>query len=51
MRKGSAASAIAVLIVLASSSLVEMMCIPSEMEQYYKDYGDPASGVPSSEKK
>ena len=25
--------------------VVEMMCVPSEMEQYYKDYGDPASGV------
>ena len=31
--------------------VVEMMCIPSEMEQYYKDYGDPASGVDSSQKK
>jgi hypothetical protein len=31
--------------------VVEMMCIPSEMEQYYKDYGDPASGVASGEKK
>jgi hypothetical protein len=31
--------------------VVEMMCIPSEMEEYYKDYGDPASGVPSGEKK
>jgi len=31
--------------------VVEMMCIPSEIEQYYKDYGDPASGVPSSDKK
>jgi hypothetical protein len=31
--------------------VVEMMCIPSEMEQYYKDYGDPASGVESKEKK
>jgi hypothetical protein len=27
--------------------VVEMMCIPSEQEQYYKDYGDAASGVPS----
>lgn len=25
--------------------VVEMMCIPSEESQYYKDYGDPASGV------
>ena len=25
--------------------VVEMMCIPSEEEQYYKDYGDQASGV------
>ena len=25
--------------------VVEMMCIPSEMEQYNKDYGDAASGV------
>jgi hypothetical protein len=31
--------------------VVEMMCIPLEMEQYYKDYGDPASGVPSNGKK
>jgi hypothetical protein len=31
--------------------VVEMMCIPSEMEQYYKDYGDPASGVESQPKK
>jgi hypothetical protein len=31
--------------------VVEMMCIPSEMEQYYKDYGDPASGVETNEKK
>jgi hypothetical protein len=31
--------------------VVEMMCIPSEMEQYYKDYGDPASGVDTKEKK
>ena len=31
--------------------VVEMMCIPSEMEQYYKDYGDPASGVDNTEKK
>jgi len=23
----------------------EMMCIPSEQEEYYKDYGDAASGV------
>lgn len=30
--------------------VVEMMCIPSEMEQYYKDYGDPASGVDSNKK-
>jgi len=30
--------------------VVEMMCIPSEMEQYYKDYGDPASGVPAARK-
>ena len=27
--------------------VVEMMCIPSEEEQYYKDYGDKASGVES----
>lgn len=27
--------------------VVEMMCIPSEQEQYYKDYGDPASGFSS----
>ena len=25
--------------------LVEQMCIPSEQDQYYKDYGDPASGT------
>ncbi|PYU29861.1 MAG: hypothetical protein DMG31_15720 [Acidobacteria bacterium] len=31
--------------------VVEMMCIPSEMEQYYKDYGDPASGVDDKGKK
>src|SRR5436853_2797087 len=31
--------------------VVEMMCIPSEMEQYYKDYGDPASGVDSKQSK
>ena len=31
--------------------VVEMMCIPSEMEQYYKDYGDPASGVATNGKK
>jgi hypothetical protein len=28
--------------------VTEMMCIPSEIEQYSKDYGDPASGVESS---
>ena len=31
--------------------VVEMMCIPSEEEQYYKDYGDPASGVDSKQRK
>jgi hypothetical protein len=31
--------------------VVEMMCIPSEEEQYYKDYGDPASGVDSKQSK
>jgi hypothetical protein len=31
--------------------VVEMMCIPSEEEQYYKDYGDPASGVDSQKSK
>lgn len=31
--------------------VVEMMCIPSEEEQYYKDYGDPASGVESKQGK
>jgi len=31
--------------------VVEMMCIPSEMQQYYKDYGDPASGVASDQNK
>jgi hypothetical protein len=31
--------------------VVEMMCIPSEQEQYYKDYGDPASGVDSKQRK
>jgi len=30
--------------------VVEMMCIPSEQEQYYKDYGDQASGVESKTK-
>jgi hypothetical protein len=29
----------------------EMMCIPSEQEEYYKDYGDAASGVDSSKTK
>jgi hypothetical protein len=27
--------------------VVEMICVPSEMEQYSKDYGDAASGVES----
>jgi hypothetical protein len=31
--------------------VVEMMCIPSEEEQYYKDYGDQASGVESKQGK
>jgi hypothetical protein len=31
--------------------VVEMMCIPSEQEQYYKDYGDAASGVNSKPSK
>jgi hypothetical protein len=31
--------------------VVEMMCIPSEQEQYYKDYGDQASGVDSKPSK
>jgi hypothetical protein len=31
--------------------VVEMMCIPSEEEQYYKDYGDKASGVESQQSK
>ena len=31
--------------------VVEMMCIPSEESQYYKDYGDPASGVESKQAK
>lgn len=31
--------------------VVEMMCIPSEQEQYYKDYGDAASGVGSKQDK
>jgi hypothetical protein len=31
--------------------VVEMMCIPSEQEQYYKDYGDAASGVESKKDK
>ena len=31
--------------------VVEMMCIPSEEEQYYKDYGDQASGVESKPQK
>ena len=31
--------------------VVEMMCIPSEQEQYYKDYGDQASGVDSKQSK
>jgi hypothetical protein len=29
--------------------VVEMMCIPSEEEQYYKEYGDKASGVDSKQ--
>ena len=31
--------------------VVEMMCIPSEEEQYYKEYGDQASGVESKKTK
>jgi hypothetical protein len=31
--------------------VVEMMCIPSEEEQYYKEYGDQASGVESKQTK
>jgi hypothetical protein len=31
--------------------VVEMMCIPSEEEQYYKEYGDQASGVDSKQGK
>jgi hypothetical protein len=31
--------------------VVEMMCIPSEEAQYYKDYGDSASGVESKQGK
>jgi hypothetical protein len=31
--------------------VVEMMCIPSEEEQYYKEYGDQASGVESKQSK
>jgi hypothetical protein len=31
--------------------VVEMMCIPTEIENYYKDYGDPASGVGGEQKK
>jgi hypothetical protein len=31
--------------------VVEMMCIPSEEQQYYKDYGDQASGVESKPSK
>ena len=31
--------------------VVEMMCIPSEEEQYYKEYGDQASGVDSKQSK
>jgi len=31
--------------------VVEMMCIPSEEEQYYKEYGDQASGVVSKQSK
>ena len=31
--------------------VVEMMCIPSEQEQYYKDYGDAASGVDNNKSK
>jgi hypothetical protein len=27
--------------------IIEMLCIPSEMEAYSKDFGDPASGVDS----
>jgi hypothetical protein len=27
------------------------MCIPSEEEQYYKEYGDQASGVESKQSK
>ena len=31
--------------------VTEMMCIPSEEEQYYKEYGDQASGVESKQSK
>lgn len=31
--------------------VTEMMCIPSEESQYYKDYGDSASGVDSKQSK
>jgi hypothetical protein len=31
--------------------VTEMMCIPSEESQYYKDYGDQASGVESKQSK
>ncbi len=43
MRKGYAASAMVVLIALGSQ--------PSEIERYYKDYGDTASDVESAPKK
>ena len=45
------------MIVLAAvafsliAGVVEMMCIPSEEEQYYKDYGDQASGVDGKQSK
>jgi hypothetical protein len=30
--------------------VVEVMGISSEMEQYYRDYGDPVSGAASNKK-
>ncbi|HZP33294.1 MAG TPA: hypothetical protein VFB23_08015 [Candidatus Acidoferrales bacterium] len=35
----------------AEYDVPEMMCIPSEQEEYYKDYGDAASGVNSTQSK
>jgi hypothetical protein len=29
----------------ADYDVIEMLCVPSDMEQYSKDFGDPASGV------